>query len=320
VPEIEPQDPPDPEDVESSVLRLRRSYSTTPPAELRRRVDVRLRQVRRLLSGQTRPARRRSLLEAAAWLALLRGTAQADLSDYEAAETSVHVARQLARALGHREIEAWTWETTAWMAATDGRQRDALEMAGVGVQVAPPGGFGLVAATLQRARIRGALADEDGAVRDLLAGQKALAAAGEAVCPDDHYSIDPAKAAFFVSGTMAHLRRPAETIEHAAEVVSAGEDPRTRNYWPMRVANARVEWATALVDLGDEDAAAALAAQALEQRWFRPDTERRMRTLLARMRDPRLRSELAEKLHELQAESVRASDQPGQGLPGSGQR
>ena len=122
----------------------------------------------------------------------------------------MHVARQLARALGHREIEAWTWETTAWMAATDGRQRDALEMAGVGVQVAPPGGFGLVAATLQRARIRGALADEDGAVRDLLAGQKALAAAGEAVCPDDHYSIDPAKAAFFVPGTMAHLRRPAE--------------------------------------------------------------------------------------------------------------
>ena len=78
---------------------------------------------------------------------------------------------------------------------------------------------------------------------------------------------------------MAQLRRPAETIEHAAEVVRAGEDPRTRNYWPMRVANARVEWATALVELCEEDAAAAMAAQALERQWFRPDTERRMRKI-----------------------------------------
>jgi hypothetical protein len=98
---------------------------------------------------------------------------------------------------------------------------------------------------------------------------------------------------------MAQLGRPAETIEHAAEVVRASEDPATRNFWPMRVANARVEWATALADLGDEDAAVAMAERGLDRQWFRPDTERRMRTLLARMRDPRLRGVLVERLHAL---------------------
>jgi len=67
----------------------------------------------------------------------------------------------------------------------------------------------------------------------------------------------------------------------------------------MRVANARVEWATALADLGDEDAAAAMAESALDRQWFRPDTERRMQSLLRRMRDPRLRSRLAEVLRQL---------------------
>lgn len=138
-------------------------------------------------------------------------------------------------------------------------------------------------------------------MRDLLAGERALAAVAEPGMPDDHYAIDPSKAAFFASGAMAQLRRPAETIEHAAEVVRASEDPKTRNFWPMRVANARLEWAMALTDLGDEDAAYAMALLALEPQWLRPDTERRTRMLLSRTRDPRLRSQLAEQLRESMA-------------------
>jgi hypothetical protein len=67
----------------------------------------------------------------------------------------------------------------------------------------------------------------------------------------------------------------------------------------MRVANARVEWATALADLGQEDEAAAMATQALDERWFRPDTERRTRTLLHRMCDPVLRAALSGRLEAL---------------------
>ena len=100
------------------------------------------------------------------------------------------------------------------------------------------------------------------------------------------------------------LRRPAETIENASEVVRASEDPRSRNFWPMRVANARVEWAMALAELGDEDAAAAMAAWALDPVWMRPDTERRTKTLLARMRDPRLQAQVAGRLQEALATAL----------------
>jgi hypothetical protein len=66
----------------------------------------------------------------------------------------------------------------------------------------------------------------------------------------------------------------------------------------MRVANARLEWAMALADQGEEDAAVAMATQALDPQWTRPDTDRRTRMLLARLRDPRLRAELAGRLEE----------------------
>jgi len=298
---IDPDDVPPIEDIEEAVMRLRRSYSTTPPLELERRVNTRLQQVRRLLAGQISPSARHSLGEAAAWLVLLRGTVQFDSRQHEAAWTSARAAQHLARDIGHRDLEAWTFETMAWMAATDNRQFEAHELASAGITAAPPGGFGLVATTLQRARINGAMGDRSATMADLRAGERALAAAGDAMFPDDHYEIDPAKARFFASGAWAQLRRPAETIENAAEVVRASEDPRTRNYWPMRVANARVEWAMALTDLGEEDEAAALAALALDPLWLRPDTERRMRALLAMMRDARLRSRLADQMHESQA-------------------
>ena len=296
---LDPDDEADIEEIEAATLRLRRSYSTTRPAELLARLDERLRQVRRMLSRNRRGPIQRSLIRHAAWLSLLRATVQADLRRFESAASSVFAARQLAREAGDREAEAWTWETDAWLAATDGRQLDARELASAGMAVAPAGTHGLVAVTLQRARINGALGDEAAAVRDLLAGEQALAAAGPVHHQDDHYEIDPAKAAFFASGAMAALHRPAETIEHAAEVVRASEDHRSRNYWPMRVANARLEWAMALVDQGEEDEAAALARVVLsEPRWFRPDTERRARMLLDRMRDPRLRADNASLLEE----------------------
>jgi hypothetical protein len=288
---LDPDDEPDLGDLDAAVLRLRRSYSTTPPDELRRRVDERLRQVRRLLASD-HPEWRSDLLRAASWLALLRATVLVDLRQFEAAETGVRAARDLAQESGDREAEAWTWETAAWIAATDGRQVDARELAGTGIEVAPKGSHGLVAVTLQRARINGALGDETAAVRDLLAGERALAAAAPVEYVDDHYSIDPAKAAFFGSGAMAALHHPAETIEYAAEVVRVSEDRTSRNYWPMRVANARIEWAMALVDRGEEDEAAGQAREALDPEWFRPDTEKRMRKLLAHLRDPVLRAEL----------------------------
>jgi len=299
--EIDPEDLPDPDELVAAVSRLKRFYSTTPPDELRRRIDVRLRQIRTLLQGETRPVRRREFFEAAGWLALLRATVQADASQFEDAQNSLHVARDLARRLGHSDLEGWTYETAAWMAATDRRQRDAYDLADRGVQLAPLGGYALVAATLQRGRISGALGEEQAAIRDLLAGERALAAVREVGSPDDHYVLDPAKAAFFASGALVQLRRPSETIEHAAEVVRANDDPRTHNYWPMRVANARLEWAMALTDLRDEDAAFEMATQALDLQWTRPDTERRTRMLLARMRDPRLRAELEGRLAEVLA-------------------
>ena len=113
-----------------------------------------------------------------------------------------------------------------------------------------------------------------------------------------HYSIDRPKAAYFASGAMVALHRPRETIELTTEVVSQSSEPRNRNYRPMRVANARLEWASALAELGEEDEALSLALEALDRQWFRPYTEQRAQALLGRLRDRRLREQLAGELEE----------------------
>jgi hypothetical protein len=192
----------------------------------------------------------------------------------------------------------------------DGRQLDARDLATQGVKLAPAGGYGLIAATMQRARINGALGNQAEAIKDLVAGQRAHESAGEPEWPDDHYSLDGPKIAFYSSGAFAQLGLPAETVEHASQVISANEDPSTRNYWPMRAANARVEWAMALARQGDEDTAFAMAAQALDPQWLRPDTDRRTRKLLSQMRDPKLQSDLADQLAAAweQASKLRTKD------------
>ena len=241
-----------------------------------------------LLAGQAGRAARRGLTEAAGWLVVLRGTVQFDSRQHEAAWTSVRTAQQLARDIGHHELEALTFETMAWMAATDNRQHDARELATAGISVAPAGGYGLVAATLQRARINGAIGDHASTMLDLRSVNVPSPPPASRPSPTTTTPwTRPRAARFFASGAWTQLRRPAETIENAAEVVRASEDPRTRNFWPMRVANARVEWAMALTDLGQEDEAGALVRLALDPLWLRPDTERRMGALLARMRETR---------------------------------
>jgi transcriptional regulator with XRE-family HTH domain len=296
--ELLEDDLPEVTELEAAVLRLRRSYSTMAPAELLQRIDERRDQFRRLLVSEHRPSRRHALLGAVAWLLLLRANVLPDLRRWEAAESAVLTARRLAQEIGHAEVEAWSWEISAWMTATSGRQREAVELAGEGIRVAPWRSHGLVAVTLQRGRIHGALGDERAAVADLLAGEKALDAAPEVTHLDDHFQIDRPKAAYFASGAMVALHRPRETIELAEDVIIHSSEPRERNYWPMRVANARLEWAGALAELGEEDGAVALAVAALDRQWFRPDTEQRTRAVLARMRDRRLREQLAAELEE----------------------
>jgi transcriptional regulator with XRE-family HTH domain len=287
------------EDVQAAVHRLRSAYSSADPTDLHRGVRDRLTQVGHLLPAESTASRRRSLLEAAAWLAVLDGTVLADLRAREAAEDCVLTARRIAQRLGHSEIVAWTYETAAWMAVTDGQFPYALTLVEAGIGVAPRGGFGLVAALGQRARIHACLGEERGVIRDLREAERALAAVGDPPDPADHYFSGPGQAIYFGARAFARLGRPVETIEHAAEVVRLSQDPAQQQYCPTRALNARLEWAAALAKLGEEDATYAKALEDFDPIWWRPGTTQRTRSLLVSMRDPRLRTALAEQLRPL---------------------
>lgn len=55
------------------------------------------------------------------------------------------------------------------------------------------------------------------------------------------------------------------------------------------------DWVTGFT--GIRNAAVAMATLALDPEWLRPDTERRTRILLSKLRDPQLRAQLDDQLH-----------------------
>ena len=107
------------ERVDRAVDRLCRSYSSSPPGEVRQEARRLLRRITLLLGGRLTLQQRRQLLVAAGWLSLLASALHYDVGDRAAADAAREVALQLGRQASHQEIMAWAFEAQAWFAVCD---------------------------------------------------------------------------------------------------------------------------------------------------------------------------------------------------------
>ncbi len=251
------------EGVQRAVDRLRREYSSIPPAVLTPRAERRLGHLSGLLEGRLTLGQHRELLVARGWLCLLLAALYFDLGDREAAEASRDAAFGLGTEAEHPEIVAWAFETPAWFALADRRLRDAIDLARAGQEVAPADKSVIVAVTLQEARASarlGARRETDDAIRR---AEAALAKLPEPSHPEDHFTFDPPKLSFYAATCYVWLTEPARAEEHARRVIEQNGNPASRNWWPTRVATARIELALALAQQGQVDAAAQIGADVL---------------------------------------------------------
>jgi tetratricopeptide (TPR) repeat protein len=260
------------ESVRHAVDRLRREYSSIRPAILLPRVLRRMAQLDGLLAGRLTLAQHRDLLVARGWLSLLLAALQFDLGDREAAELSREDALQLGREADHSEIVAWAFETPAWFALADGRMRDAIDLARAGQGVAPTDRSVIVATTLQEARAWARLGGRREAEHAIRRAEAALARLPEPSNPQDHFTFDPPKLSFYAATCYVWLQEPARAEEHARYVIEENGDRTGRNWWPTRVATARIELALAFAQQGRIDEAARTGGDVLSADFLRRST------------------------------------------------
>ena len=256
---------------EETVLRLEFAfddlatrYSVTPPGELLPRVRRQLGYVGRLLDASTRKTlnEHRRLLVVGAWLSLLGATLHIDLNQRAAGSARLATAATLARQAGHTELHAWTYETRAWDALTDGDYRSALDMSRTAQELAPAGSSAAIQATAQEGRAWARLGDRRETARTLRRVGGMVSNLQRPDRPEHHYRYDPDKATAYVATTLAWVGDPAAE-GYAREVINHLRAAEAAGGWPRRVAAAQVDLALALVAAGKLDEAAASALTAI---------------------------------------------------------
>jgi transcriptional regulator with XRE-family HTH domain len=272
-------------ELEYSADRLCRLYATRPPVELVPRVQQRVRLIQGLLQDGARP-RRRELIETAGWLFLLLSALHGDLDQREAAWTTRDVGYHLGMELGHGELIGWSYETASWLSLMDDLWVDVLEAAEEGMRGSPPRSSARVQNMLKVAHAAAALREPTRSERALDAAAEVVAGMDPSDRPEHHFVFDAAKFDMFAAHVYTEAGAARKAAAHARISIERSDDPgNPARYHPIRAMAARVDLASALLELGELDEACGAAAAALCAPFLLPRIVGRVGGLLAHMRD-----------------------------------
>jgi transcriptional regulator with XRE-family HTH domain len=250
--------------LEQAVDALAIRYSITPPAELLARTRRYLSYAANLMGPNTRKTlgEHQRLVVVSAWLSLLAATLHIDLKQYAAANARLATAASLAQHADHPEIHAWTFETRAWSALTEGDYRAALELSQASQRLAPAGSSAQIQATAQEGRAWARIGSREETYSALDRVARLVSGLARPDRPEHHYRYDPDKAVAYVATTLAWLGDPAAE-PYAREVIARLKSAEDAGGWPRRVAAAQIDLGLALVSARKPDEAAAVAQAAI---------------------------------------------------------
>ena len=248
--------------LEWAVDDLATRYSVTPPAELLDRTRRYLAYGGQLLEAGVRKTltEHRQLVVVSAWLSLIAATLHVDLGQGAAAAARLATAASLARHAGHREIEAWVFETQAWQVLTDGDYRRAVDLSQAAQRLASKGSSVAIQATAQEGRAWARMGRERETYAAISRVQQLVSPLPVPDRPEHHYRYDPGKAVSYSATTLAWLGDPAAQ-GYAREVIARLGGV---GGWPRRVAAAQVDLALALLAANRPEEAAGTALEAIE--------------------------------------------------------
>lgn len=258
---------------------LCREYSIQPPEQLIVRAQQRLWQVERQRDARRSIEHQRRLLELGAWLYLLLGALHFDIGDLEAAEIARDTAFHLGTEIGNTELQTWSLETAAYFSVFTKRLREAVDLCVAGQRLTPRGTSAAVATTMQEARARARLHERREAEAALARGYSAIERLPQPAHPEHHFMWDAPKFSYYATTTYGWLQMPKQTERYALETIELFSDSGGPNWWPGRVAGARLDLGVALVQQHRIDEAAHIGNQALAGYGVRTWIMRRARDL-----------------------------------------
>ncbi|WP_078864996.1 MULTISPECIES: helix-turn-helix domain-containing protein [unclassified Streptomyces] len=225
---------------------LAMAYPKAKPEDLLRQVRKHSAYVAKLLDGRKTLSEHRRLLVVGGWLSLLGATVHIDLMQDDAATARLETAATLAREAGHREIEAWCYETEAWRVLTDGDYVQAVDLSRVAQEIAPANGSAIIQATAQEGRASARLGNGKDTYSAVERVQALSSAIGVPDTPEHHYRYDPGKALSYTATTLAWLGDSAAE-PYAREVIKRLSPSDDVSQWPRRVASANIDLALVLL-------------------------------------------------------------------------
>ncbi|MEU1512312.1 helix-turn-helix transcriptional regulator [Streptomyces sp. NPDC005811] len=225
---------------------LAMAYPKANPEDLLRQVRKHAAYVSKLLDGRMTLSQHRRLLVVGGWLSLLGATTHIDLMQDDAATALLETAATLARESGHREIEAWCYETEAWRVLTEGDYVQAVDLSRAAQEIAPADGSAIIQATAQEGRASARLGNGKETYAAIERVQALSAAIGSPDTPEHHYRYDPGKALSYTATTLAWLGDSAAE-PYAREVIKKLSPSDDVSQWPRRVASANIDLALVLL-------------------------------------------------------------------------
>ncbi|MFC8709615.1 helix-turn-helix domain-containing protein [Streptomyces sp. NPDC057197] len=225
---------------------LAMAYPKANPEDLLRQVRKHSAYVGKLLDGRKTLSEHRRLLVVGGWLSLLGATVHIDLIQDDAATARLETAATLAREAGHREIEAWCYETEAWRLLTDGDYIQAVDLSRAAQEIAPADGSAIIQATAQEGRASARLGNGKETYSAIERVQALSSAIGAPDTPEHHYRYDPGKALSYTATTLAWLGDSAAE-PYAREVIKKLSPSDDVSQWPRRVASANIDLALVLL-------------------------------------------------------------------------
>jgi hypothetical protein len=220
-------------------------------------------------------------LDFLAGLAALHG----DLDQREAAWTTRDVGHRLGLELGHGALIGWSYETASWLSLVDDLWGDVLEAAEEGVRISPPRSSAKVQNMLKVAHAAAAMHEPTRSERALDAAAEVVAGMDPSDRPEHHFVFDAAKFDMFAAHVYTEAGAAGKAAGHARISIARSDDPSDpARYHPIRAMAARVDLASALLELGELDEACGAASAALRAPFLLPGIAGRVGGLLVPMR------------------------------------
>jgi tetratricopeptide (TPR) repeat protein len=250
------------EHLDLAVERLGLVYLNTPPGFLVDELGWYRRRAVQLLGGRHTLTQRRQLYMAVGWLTGLLGHLSLDLGDYQAARAHCVTAWQLAEEAGEQQLGAWIRSIQAMVALYTRRFREAVRYADTGRELAAAGTTGSVQLPVLAARAHARLGNRRETELAIHQAEQAFGRLQASGQPESVFSVDEARVPF-CAGTAYVWLNPQRASGYSRRAIGLYDAAKSKRRWPANRALARLDLASALVQLGEPEEASHTGLEAL---------------------------------------------------------